>query len=150
MLGFQQIKTFLENKETSYREEIQALKRTIVELLEGNELREREFEDEIKLLSGQIEAISHRYYENIEYPVIKINEKVEKELGRVKRELVGLVQENSFKEQLVALANNLRQYGQEASEENDELKTIELCMKKGNELLITIRQLVGEMVDKKA
>ena len=42
---------------------------------------------------------------------MRINEKVEAELGRVKRELVELVEQNSFREELVGLADRLKEYG---------------------------------------
>jgi hypothetical protein len=48
------------------------------------------------------------------------------------------------------LADRLRVYGQAVSEEDKEFQAIELCMKKGNELMITIRQLLMEIGEKKS
>lgn len=63
--GFQQLKTFMENKERGYREEVGVLKEAVAGLLQAADDREQEFDEEIKLLSMQIDSISNRYYENI-------------------------------------------------------------------------------------
>ena len=44
--------------------------------MERGEERDKQFEDEIKGLTGQIQQISQRYYENIDYPIRKINDKI--------------------------------------------------------------------------
>ncbi len=59
-------------------------------------------------------------------------------------------EENSFRVELIALADRLKVYGQAVSEEDKEFQAIELCMKKGNELMITIRQLLIEIGEKKS
>jgi hypothetical protein len=61
-----------------------------------------------------------------------------------------LSEENSFRVELIALADRLKVYGQAVSEEDKEFQAIELCMKKGNELMITIRQLLIEIGEKKS
>ena len=64
-------------------------------MLSSSEIRDKEFESEIKLLSSQIEHISERYYDNIDFPIRKFNEKIGGDLEKVKKELEDL-QNNSI------------------------------------------------------
>lgn len=48
------------------------------------------------MVGQQVEAVSARYYENIELPVQKMSKKVEKELERVKQELAKFKGDEKF------------------------------------------------------
>lgn len=56
----------------------------------------------------QIESISARYYENIEFPMRRMNMKVEQELEGVRMELRRLGEESLFGEVLVGLEERVR------------------------------------------
>lgn len=83
--------------------------------------------------------MSARYYENIEVPVQRMSRRVEKELERVKDELARFKGDEKFVMEVKGLGDRLQGLGEG---DNEEYRAMEMCMKKGNELLITIRQLV--------
>jgi hypothetical protein len=60
----------------------------------------------------QVEAVSVRYYENIEVPVQKMSRRVERELERVKEELARFKGDEKFVREVNRLGDRLQGVGE--------------------------------------
>ena len=110
ILSFQEVKNLYELRDRTSREEIDVLKQSISELLDSQEVREKEFESEIQRLGEKIEQLTTKFYEKLSLPIQQVSQRIKAEIENFKSQFEGFYSDSLLQNQLSDFERHIVEY----------------------------------------